>query len=102
FIEAKGIENNQVIYTIINDIQRSFDNGETAFWPEISSRFDLTNARIHWSNKPTQNPELGFIITPQVNAVPSFLMVPESTNDAIMTFNYNDGSLINASFIAGG
>jgi hypothetical protein len=102
FIEAKGIENNQVVYTIMNDIQQPFDGGETAFWYEISSRFDLTNARIHWSNKPTQNPELGYVITPQENPVPNFLMVPESTNDAVMTFNYNDGSLINAAFIPGG
>ncbi len=102
FIEAKGIENNQVVYTINNNIQRPFDNGEVVYWQEISSRFDLTSARIHWSNRPTQNPDLGFEVTPQENPVPNFLMVPESTNDAVMTFNYNDGSLVNIAFIPGG
>ena len=102
FIEAKGIENNRVVYTIINDLRHPFNNGEVAFWEEISSRFDLTNARIHWANRSTQNPELGYEITQQQNPVASFVMVLESTNDAVMTFNYNDGSLINPAFIPGG
>ncbi|MCW8809654.1 MAG: T9SS type A sorting domain-containing protein [Ignavibacteriaceae bacterium] len=102
FIEAKGIENNRVVYTIINDLRHPFNNGEIAYWEEISSRFDLTNARIHWANRPTQNPELGYEITQQQNPVASFVMVLESTNDAVMTFNYNDGSLINPAFIPGG
>ena len=56
FIEAKGIENNKIVYTIIKDMQHTFNNGEVAFWDEISTRFDFTKARIHWANKPTQNP----------------------------------------------
>ena len=99
FIEAKGIENDQVVYTIINNIQKPFDNGEVAFWHEISERYDFTNARIHWSNRPTQNPGLGYEITPQENPVPSLLMVPQSTTDAVMAFNYNDGSLVDTAFI---
>ena len=102
FIEAKGIENNRVVYTIINDMRHPFNNGEVAFWEEVSLRFDLANARIHWANRPTQNPELGYQISQQQNLVASFVMVLESTNDAVMTFNYNDGSLINASYIPGG
>ena len=102
FIEAKGIENNHVVYTIINDLENPFNNGEVAFWEEVSSRYDLTNARIHWANRPTQNPELGYQISQQQNLVASFVMVLESTNDAVMTFNYNDGSLINPAFIPGG
>jgi hypothetical protein len=102
FIEAKGIENNEVVYTIINNIQRPFDNGEVAYWQEISSRYDLANARIHWTNKPTQNPDLGFEVTPQENLMPSFVIGPESTTDAVMSFNYNDGSLISTAFIPGG
>lgn len=102
FIEAKGVENNQVVYTIINNLKQPFNNGEVAYWEEIAVRFDLTNARIHWATKPTQNPELGYEIAQQQNPVVSFVMGPESTNDAVMTFNYNDGSLINPTFIPGG
>lgn len=102
FIEAKGVENNQVVYTIINYMLHPFNGGETAFWEEIDARFDLSEARIHWSNKPTQNPKLGFTFTETENMSASFVMNPESTNDAVMSFNYNDGSLISMSFIPGG
>ena len=102
FIEAKGVENNRVVYTIINDMRHPFNNGEVAYWEEISSSFDLSNARIHWANRPTQNPELGYQFSQQQNPVASFVMALESTNDAVMTFNYNDGSLINPAYIPGG
>jgi Secretion system C-terminal sorting domain len=102
FIEAKGVENNQVVYSIINDLIHPFNRGEVAFWEEVDARFDLSEARIHWSNKPTQNPKLGYNFTEQQNMAVSFIMVLESTNDAVMTFNYNDGSLINPAFIPGG
>lgn len=102
FIEAKGVENNQVVYTIINDLLRPFNKGEVAFWEEVDARFDLSKARIHWANRPTQNPELGYQISQQQNPVASFVMVLESTNDAVMTFNYNTGALINLAYIPGG
>ena len=102
FIEAKGVENNQVVYSIINDLIHPFNRGEVAFWEEVDARFDLSEARIHWSDKPTQNPKLGYNFTEQQNMAASFVMALESTNDAVMTFNYNDGSLINPAFIPGG
>lgn len=102
FIEAKGVENNQVVYSIINDLIHPFNRGEVAFWEEVGARFDLSEARIHWSDKPTQNPKLGYNFTEQQNMAVSFVMALESTNDAVMTFNYNDGSLINPAFIPGG
>ncbi len=102
FIEAKRVEDNKVVYSIINNLAKLYENGEVAFWSEIESRFDLSSARIHWINKPTQNPELGYNITKPENhetAVVSLLMVPESSNDAVMSFDPNTGALINASFI---
>jgi hypothetical protein len=99
FIEAKGIENNQVVYTIINNIQRPFDNGEVAYWQEISSRYDLTSARIHWTNRPTQNPTLGFP-NPQENPLlTEMLLVTDWTSDGVMTFDATTGDLLNQSFI---
>jgi hypothetical protein len=102
FIEAKDIENNRVVYSIINDVVHPFNNGEVAFWEEVSTRYDLTNARVHWAKRPTKNPELGFQINRQQSSVIGFVMGPESTNDAVMSFNYNDGTLINLAFIPGG
>lgn len=107
FIEAKSVENNRVVYTIINDLVHPFNNGELVFWEEIISRFDLAQARIHWTNKPTQNPSLGYgtVTDPdelEFSMAPHLILVPESTNDAVIAFNYNDGSLVNIAFIPGG
>ncbi len=103
FIEAKGVENNRVVYSVIHDLKNIYNGGETAYWEEISSKYDLSNARIHWSNKPTQNPSLGYSITSQDHTMAAnFLMVMESTNDALMTFNADDGTLINAAYFPGG
>lgn len=99
FIEAKGIENNQVVYTIINNIQRPFDNGEVVYWQEISSRFDLTSARIHWTNKPTQNPTLGFPDPHENPLLTEMLLVTDWTSDGVMTFDATTGDLLNQSFI---
>ena len=49
FIEAKGVENNKVVYSIINDLLHPFKNGEVAFWEEVNARFDLSEARVHWT-----------------------------------------------------
>lgn len=103
FIEAKGIENNRVVYSVIHDLRNIYNGGETAFWEEIASNYDLSVARMHWTNRPTQNPSLGYSVTPQNNTMAAnFLMVMESTNDALMTFNADDGSLINAAYFPGG
>ena len=103
FIEAKGVENNRVVYSIIKDLRNIYNGSETAFWEEISSRYDLTTARIHWANRPTQNPDLGYHISEASGALAAnFLMVMESTTDALMTFNADDGSLINAAYFPGG
>ena len=99
FIEAKGVENNQVVYSIINDMLHPFNRGEVVFWEEVDARFDLSEARVHWANKPIQNPKLGYDFTEQESMAISFVMVLESTNNRVMTFNYNDGSLINANYI---
>ncbi|MCW9066738.1 MAG: hypothetical protein OQJ78_10630, partial [Ignavibacteriaceae bacterium] len=40
FIQAMGIENNKVVYAIYNNMLDIYNNGETAFWTEITNRFD--------------------------------------------------------------
>jgi hypothetical protein len=102
FIEAKGIENDKVVYSIINDLLNPYNNGETAYWEEIRARYDLSTARIHWTDKPVQNPRLGYNFGTQSGREITLVIGPESTNDAVVSFNYFDGSLLNASYIPGG
>ncbi len=102
FIEARSIENGKVVYSIINDLKNIYNNGDVAFWEDIQKNYDLSNARIQRAYSPTQNPGLGFQVTEQRTRAVSFLMVLESTTDALMTFNSDDGSLINPSYFPGG
>ncbi|HAY33514.1 MAG TPA: hypothetical protein DCY06_05205, partial [Bacteroidetes bacterium] len=42
FIQAVLVENNQPVYTIIKDLINPYNQGETAFFEEIESRYNLT------------------------------------------------------------
>ena len=101
FIQAMGIENDKVVYAIYNNIVDIYNNGETAYWNEITNRYDLTKARVHNSNKPTLNPTLGYPSpgTGYSGFAMQMLMVPDWTNDAVATLNNVTGDLMNASFI---
>lgn len=101
FIQAMAIEDGRVVYAIFNNIIDIYDNGEVAYWQEVVSRFDLTKARIHFVNKPTQNPTLGYP-KPQIgdaSLATKMLMVPDWTNDGVATLNDITGDLINTLFI---
>jgi len=101
FIQAMAIEDGRVVYVIFNNIIDIYENGEVAYWQEIVSRFDLTKGRLHFVNKPTQNPTLGYPV-PQAgdgSLATKMLMVPDWTNDGVATLNDVTGDLINASFI---
>ncbi|GAB4286996.1 MAG: hypothetical protein Kow0098_02900 [Ignavibacteriaceae bacterium] len=105
FLAAIGTENNQPVYALYNNPLNIYEGGEVLFYQEISSRFDLSEARLHYVNRETTNPHLGIpeyegfeaFMAERLN--PLFLMIPESTNDAVMIFDAFDGTLIDPSFI---
>lgn len=104
FIEARGIENSRVVYAVMNDIVDIYNGAETLFWEEIVSRYDLSNARQHFLNHNTINPNVGFPDrTGEINEADGFaatyLICPESTGDEVMSFNPETGALINAGFV---
>ncbi|MCW9066335.1 MAG: T9SS type A sorting domain-containing protein, partial [Ignavibacteriaceae bacterium] len=99
FIQAMGIENNKVVYAIYNIMLDIYNNGETAFWTEITNRFDLTKARVHILNKPTQNPTLGFPEPRENPLLTEMLIIPDWTSDGVMTFDATTGDLLNQNFI---
>jgi len=100
FIEAKGIENGKVVYAIYNDLIDIYNNGETAFWEEIQSRYNLNEARLHYVNRPTQNPSLGLPEESEgATLLTTMLLVPDWTNDGVSTYDATTGDLLNASFI---
>jgi hypothetical protein len=99
FIEAKCVENEEVVYVIYNDLINIYNNGETAFWEEISNRFDLSKSRQHFVNRPTINPSLGFPEEQDNPALSVMLLITDWTSDGVLTFDATTGDLLNASFI---
>ena len=100
FIEAKAIEDGKVVYAIYNDLVDIYNNGESAFWEEIQNRYNLSEARIHYVNHPTQNPNLGLPEEREGDALlTTMLMVPDWTNDGVSTYDATTGDLINLTFI---
>ena len=98
YIEARGIENGRVVYAIVNNISDAINSGSVGFWEDIQITYDLSKSRIHYSNKETQNPTLGYPKIRNTEAI-TYLMVVESTNDKVMLFNPANGDLVDANFI---
>lgn len=100
FIEAKAIEDGKVVYTIINNLDDIYNNGEVAYFDEIYQRYDLEKARLHYLSLPTQNAYLGFNTTNSTNGLAaSLVLVPESTTDAVMAFDALTGDLVTMTFV---
>jgi len=94
FIEAKGIEDGNVVYAIFNDLVDIYNNSESAFWKEIQNRYDLSNARLHYVNRPTQNPQLGYYeINGGTESLTIMLMVTNWTTDGVSTLDATTGDL---------
>ena len=99
FIEARGIENGKVVYVIVNDVADAINSGSVAYWDDIQANYDLSKARIHYLNQPTQNPSIGYPeITDGVLAT-SYLAIPDWTTDAVVLLDPITGDLIDNAFI---
>ena len=99
FIEAKGIENGKVVYAVTTNIS-DYSSGHTAYYDEIKTNYDLSTSRQHFVGKPTINPTLGMPeIKPENTMAASFLIMPESTGDRVLSFDPMTGNLVDANFI---
>ncbi|WP_337872930.1 hypothetical protein, partial [Ignavibacterium sp.] len=101
FIEARAVQNNKVIYAVIKDILNIYNNSEILTWEQIQSKYELSNARIHYVKQPTINPTLGYNVTarPEGTTTTQYLLIPDWTADAVMLFDAATGDLLNQSFI---
>ncbi len=101
FIEALGIEKGEPVYSKVTNLVHPLENGEAVFIDEILSSYDLIEARVHYGDRRITNPNLGFP-EPTANSdksANSCLMIPDWTADRVLSFDINNGNLINANFI---
>jgi len=101
FIEAKGVENGQVVYTVIVDRYNVYNEAYTAFYNDVVSTFDLTKSRIDYG-KGNVVDNTGGMYNPVVTSRGSsslWLLIPEWTGDKVYAFDSETGDLIDADFI---
>jgi hypothetical protein len=101
FIQATLLENNKPVFTIIKDLVNPYNQGETAFFEEIESKYNLSTARLHYTNGLVTNQTLGFPPQNEENTsgAVDFLMFLESTGDRVITIDKQTGDVINMNFI---
>ncbi len=101
FMEARAIQNDRVVFAVINNLLDIYDNAEVLTWQQIQSRFDLSSARLNYVKKATQNPELGYNVSarPEGTTGSKYLLIPDWTADKVLKLDPNTGNLIDANFI---
>lgn len=101
FIEAKGSENGQVVYTVILNIYNIWSGAYTAFYNEIESAFDLSKARIDYGNGHVVDYSGGKFdpVTSKRGFTGLWLLIPEWTADKVYAFDALTGDLIDPDFI---
>ncbi|MBM4176846.1 MAG: hypothetical protein FJ213_11855, partial [Ignavibacteria bacterium] len=99
FIEAKYLENGKIVYSVITNFRYPEVGGYTAFFDEVTSKFDLSKARIvYYGGKTIDNS--GERIKISNRSIPSkLLLVTDWTYDRVMAFDYETGDLVDTAFI---
>ncbi len=99
-MDVLGVEKGLPVYSVLNTRERSEASGRAMFYAEIEETFNLEGARINHGNGIITNPTLGF---PQPAAgeytEDDLVLIPESSNDAVMAFDKYSGDLVDASYI---
>lgn len=90
-IDVIKVENDEILYSVIKNILNPFSNGEILTYNQVMQKYDLTNAEINWG---------GVINNEQPkNVATQLLLIPDWTNDNVLSFDPITGDLVNANYI---
>jgi hypothetical protein len=99
FIEAKDIEDGKVVYSVITNFAHPEKGGYTAFFDEVSKKFDLSKAKIQYSNGYVVDNSGESIKLNNQSQPTKILLVPDWTLDRVLAFDYETGNLVDTAFI---
>lgn len=97
WIEAIGVKNNIVLYSVCKDMLHPDKSSYIASYQEVVNTYSLENAAFNFGNINTNSPPVE-IKTKVKKGTPLYL-IPESTNDRVMAFDVNSGDLVDMDFI---
>ena len=99
-IDAKGVEDGKIVYAVITDFADVFNGAYTAFYEEVTARFDLGSSKITYGNGTVVD-NTGGMYDPVFSrsTTDRFVMIPEWTADKVYLFDAQTGDLVDADFI---
>lgn len=101
--EPAGVENSQVFYTVYLDLKDYKSNGFLAFYDEIEALYDLTSAYMNMGNGTLINEDIFLSQFSTAGLVAQggdgIILIPESSNDRVMSFDRMSGDLVDLNFI---
>lgn len=98
-IEAIKTEGGDPVYLVRQIPGGKMSEAYLATYPEILSKFDLSEARMYYGNGKLVNDRKKANTTSNPLLPGLILLIPESTNDRVMSFDPITGDLLNADFI---
>ncbi|OGU70751.1 MAG: hypothetical protein A2V93_07650 [Ignavibacteria bacterium RBG_16_34_14] len=85
-------EKGTIFYSVIKNLAQPFSDGEILTFNEIISRYDLSNADINWGYPSGE-------VHQQDGLATELLLIPDWTNDNVLSFDPVTGDLVNANYI---
>ncbi|MBK9096801.1 MAG: T9SS type A sorting domain-containing protein [bacterium] len=90
-IDVIKVENDEILYSVIKNLLNPFSNGEILTYNQVMQKYDLTDAEINWGGMiNNEQPE---------NVATQLLLIPDWTNDNVLSFDPITGNLVNANYI---
>ena len=85
-------ENGVLLYSVIKNAANPFSSGEILTFEQVTQSYDLSNAEINWGVVTNSNEQ-------EENSATKLLLIPDWTNDNVLSFDPLTGDLVNANYI---
>ena len=85
-------ENGVLLYSVIKNTANPFSSGEILTFEQVTQSYDLSNAEINWGVVTNSNEQVE-------NSATKLLLIPDWTNDNVLSFDPLTGDLVNANYI---
>ncbi|HAY34279.1 MAG TPA: T9SS type A sorting domain-containing protein [Ignavibacteria bacterium] len=102
-IDARGIENGNVVYTVITNPADIYDNSFTLFFEEAVKGYDLSASLLIYPNGNVIDNTNGlyrYQLDQSARGLEKFLLIADWTFDRVWAFNPENGNLIDTAFIS--
>ncbi|MDY0081631.1 MAG: T9SS type A sorting domain-containing protein [Ignavibacteriaceae bacterium] len=91
-IDVLKTEDGKLLYSVIKNVLNPSDGAEVLTYDQILNKYSLSDAQINWGNASSENQQTDASDT-------KLILIPDWTNDNVISFDPVTGNLINVNFI---